>query len=166
MAFLADMKFFRLASKQVTNSFVRYLSSKPTFTYSRHVTMEDVQNFAEVTGDLNPIHTKMGANSIVHGAFLVGLVSAAIGTRCPGEGTIVLSQEVQFMKPCYVNSNVLINVKVVEDRKISTISFNCRNVETSEVYLEGIAKVRKSISGRNYQKRHHCLASRHACGFR
>ncbi|HQV93636.1 MAG TPA: MaoC/PaaZ C-terminal domain-containing protein, partial [Anaerolineales bacterium] len=63
------------------------------FSFERFISAEDVKKFAEVVGDSNPIHLdeSFAENSffkkrIVHGAFLGGLISKALGMDFPGEG--------------------------------------------------------------------------------
>jgi acyl dehydratase len=73
---------------------------------------KDVEKFAEVTGDNNPIHidSAYAANTIfkkpiIHG-FLGGSVfSKVFGTIFPGEGTIYLKQSMEFKRPMYVDTD-------------------------------------------------------------
>ena len=73
-------------------------------------TQKDVNAFAEISGDKNPIHLdkEYASNSffkkrIIHG-FLGGSVfSKVFGTIFPGEGTLYLSQSMSFYKPMYTN---------------------------------------------------------------
>lgn len=88
-----------------------------TFKYSQ----EDVQKFADVTGDHNPIHLDPAyaektifKKPIIHG-FLGGSVfSKVLGTTFPGEGTIYLNQTMQFFKPMYVEDEYTAVFKVIE----------------------------------------------------
>lgn len=79
------------------------------YTYKFSYTQEDVELFAKVTGDNNPIHidaefakkTPFG-RPIMHG-FLSGAVfSKVFGTIFPGQGTIYMSQEMKFRAPMFV----------------------------------------------------------------
>jgi 3-hydroxybutyryl-CoA dehydratase len=89
--------------------------------FSKTVTEADVVLFAGVTGDFNPAHmdqvwasrTRFGGR-IVHGIFSAGLISAAIGTRLPGPGTIYLSQELKFLAPVRIGDTLTARVEVVE----------------------------------------------------
>jgi acyl dehydratase len=73
---------------------------------------QEVQKFAEVTGDNNPIHldeayaaTTFFKKPIMHG-FLGGSVfSKVFGTIFPGEGTIYLKQSMEFKKPMFVDTD-------------------------------------------------------------
>lgn len=73
-------------------------------------TQDQVQGFADVTGDNNPVHldadyaaTTMFKRPIVHGMLGASLFSKVFGTIFPGEGTIYLNQTLNFMRPMYVN---------------------------------------------------------------
>ncbi|HSK66493.1 MAG TPA: MaoC/PaaZ C-terminal domain-containing protein, partial [Anaerolineales bacterium] len=60
-------------------------------SFERFISAEDVRRFAEIVGDLNPVHLDeaFAENSffkkrIVHGAFLGGLISKVLGMDFPG----------------------------------------------------------------------------------
>ncbi len=89
------------------------------FSFERFISAEDVHRFADAVGDLNPVHLDeqfAAATSfkkrIVHGAFLAGLISKALGMDFPGEGTIYISQNSIFKRPVFVDSTVKVEVKV------------------------------------------------------
>ncbi len=91
------------------------------YTFERFISVEDVRQFAEVVGDLNPIHLDAGfaeksffKKRIVHGAFLAGLISKALGMDFPGQGTVYISQNSTFKRPVYVNTKVSVEVKVTQ----------------------------------------------------
>jgi len=80
------------------------------FEYTFLFTQKDVDTFAKITGDKNPIHIneKYASKSIfgkriIHG-FLGGSVfSKVFGTIFPGEGTLYLKQTMTFLKPMFTN---------------------------------------------------------------
>lgn len=82
---------------------------------------KDVDIFAIVSGDKNPIHIneEYAAKSvfgkrIVHG-FLAGSVfSKTFGTEWPGEGTIYMSQDMSFRSPVFTNVEYIAKFKVTE----------------------------------------------------
>ena len=91
------------------------------FFFDRFISAEDVKQFAEIVGDLNPIHIDAGfaeksffKKRIVHGAFLAGLISKILGMDFPGQGTVYISQNTMFKRPVYVDSTVRVEVKVTE----------------------------------------------------
>src|SRR4030066_2100132 len=91
------------------------------FKWERHISADDVQRFAEIVGDLNPVHldAEFAANSffkkrIVHGAFLAGLISKVLGMDFPGQGRGNISQSSVFKRPVYVDTAVSVEVKVAQ----------------------------------------------------
>jgi 3-hydroxybutyryl-CoA dehydratase len=90
-------------------------------SFERFISAEDVRRFAEIVGDLNPVHLDeaFAENSffkkrIVHGAFLGGLISKVLGMDFPGQGTIYISQNSIFKRPVYVDTTVRIEIKVTQ----------------------------------------------------
>lgn len=87
----------------------------------RTVMVRDLDRFAEISGDDNPIHvcddfaatTKFGQR-IAHGMFTASLISALLGTRLPGPGAVYLSQTIQFLAPVKIGDVVAAYVEVVE----------------------------------------------------
>jgi 3-hydroxybutyryl-CoA dehydratase len=73
---------------------------------SKVITDRDIEMFAEVSTDRNPVHldedyaqeTIFGGR-IAHGMLTAGLVSAVIGEQLPGHGTVYLGQTLKFLAP-------------------------------------------------------------------
>ena len=91
-----------------------------TVTFAKDLTADDVEAFAEASGDTNRLHldddfaadTRFGER-IAHGTLVVGVISAALA-RLPG--TIVyLSQDVSYLGPVPVGTAVTATCEVVED---------------------------------------------------
>lgn len=85
------------------------------------VSQADVQAFADVTGDNNPVHldaefaaTTSFEKPIAHGMLTAGFISAAIGTKLPGPGCIYLEQSLKFRAPVYIGATVTTTVTVKE----------------------------------------------------
>lgn len=97
-----------------------------TFEYAFKFSQDDVQRFAEASGDFNPIHLdstfakeSIFGRTIIHG-FLGGSVfSKVFGTIFPGHGTIYLKQSMSFYKPMFVDEkySALFSVKEVLSEK-------------------------------------------------
>ncbi len=109
---------------------------------------DDVRQFAEISGDKNPLHlneeyaaqTRFGKR-LVHGMLTAGLISAVLGTKLPGEGSIYLSQSIKFRAPVFIGDEVRATVSVTDirtDKKIVTLKTICTNQHGSLV-LEGEA---------------------------
>jgi acyl dehydratase len=81
------------------------------FSHQFQFSQKEVDQFAEVTGDKNPVHTDaayaattMFKRPIMHGMLGAALFSKVFGTLFPGEGTIYLKQSLNFLKPMYVDT--------------------------------------------------------------
>ena len=92
-----------------------------TYSSKRFLSAQDVQGFADVTGDDNPIHldaehakTTRFKVPVVHGVLLLGIVSKILGRDYPGHGSIAVSMSVKWLRPVPVGSEVEIQIKVVE----------------------------------------------------
>jgi len=118
--------------------------------FERFISADDVKRFAEVVGDLNPIHLDVEfaeksffKNRIVHGAFLAGLISKVLGMDFPGQGTVYISQNSTFKRPVYVGTTVLVQVRVTQvlmDERRLVLDTNIYNQE-SKACLIGSAIV-------------------------
>ena len=120
------------------------------YKFERYISADDVMKFAEVVGDLNPIHldvefaeSSFFKKRIVHGAFLAGLISKVLGMDFPGQGTVYISQNSVFKRPVYVDTKVIVEVKVTqvlaENRRL-VLDTNILNSD-GKVCLAGSATV-------------------------
>lgn len=119
-------------------------SMRKTFTES------DVYSFAQICGDTNPLHTNKEYASeslfkerVVHGMLTAGLISAVIGTRLPGVGTIYLSQSLRFTAPVKFGDTIEAEVEVVaklEDKNQARLRTICRN-QHGQTVIDGEALV-------------------------
>lgn len=119
-----------------------------TASRSKTFTDEDVRAFAQTSGDTNPVHlddayaagTRFGQR-IVHGMLTASLISATIANDLPGEGTIYLSQTLQFKAPVLLGDTITATVEVTAvRRKIVTLATRCTNQDGTLV-IEGEAVV-------------------------
>ena len=120
------------------------------FKWQRFISAEDVRRFAEVVGDLNPIHldADVAASSffkkrIVHGAFLGGLISKVLGMDFPGKGTVYISQVSVFKRPVYVDTTVTVEVKVTQviaEKRRLVLKTNILN-DRGELCMTGSATI-------------------------
>lgn len=123
-----------------------------TATYSKTITEQDVKTFAEVTGDVNPVHVdedfarkSLFKERIAHGFLTGSLISTILGTILPGPNTIYLRQEMNFKAPVKFGETITAEVKVIEkkdDKKIMKMETTVRN-QDGVVVLDGLAVVKK-----------------------
>lgn len=116
----------------------------------KQITERDVIRFAELTGDINPIHMdKLYAEQsifgerIVHGMLTASLISAVLGIKLPGPGNIYVSQTLKFKAPVKFGDFIEAEVEVVEkmpEKNRVHLKTTCRNQEGT-VVLEGEAVV-------------------------
>ncbi len=98
-------------------------SVKRTFTQS------DLDRFAALSGDDNPIHvdpafsarTKFG-RTVAHGMFLYSVVCSVLGSRLPGPGTLQIEQELMFPTATPTGEEVEIRVEVTEVQPTSGLA--------------------------------------------
>lgn len=118
--------------------------------FSKTVTDADITLFAGVTGDLNPAHIDetyargtFFKKRIAHGMLAAGFVSAVIGTRLPGPGTVYMHQSLDFLAPVYIGDTVTAVVEVIEkidEKKRVRLKTTCFN-QDGTVVLAGEALV-------------------------
>ena len=90
-------------------------------TSSMVVSDEVVAGFARVTGDHNPIHLDDAAAAqtpfgkrIAHGMIGASLISAVIGNKMPGQGTVYIKQSLVFTGPVFIGDEITARVEVAE----------------------------------------------------
>lgn len=115
----------------------------------KEVTDRDIELFAEVSTDRNPVHLDdayardtIFEGRIAHGMLTAGLISAVIGEQLPGHGTVYLGQTLKFMAPVRPGDMVRAVVTVTEidySRRRVTLETRCEVV--GKVVLKGEAIV-------------------------
>jgi 3-hydroxybutyryl-CoA dehydratase len=117
---------------------------------TRTFTSEDVEAFARVSNDSNPVHldesyaatTRFGKR-IVHGMLTASMISALLANELPGAGSIYLSQTLSFKAPVYLGDTITATVEVMEYRarsRATTLKTACHN-QDGVLVLEGEAVV-------------------------
>ncbi|GGY40740.1 3-hydroxybutyryl-CoA dehydratase [Bacterioplanes sanyensis] len=119
-------------------------------TREQTVTERDLQLFAAVSGDRNPVHldaeyaaTTMFKGQIAHGMYTGALISAVLGTQLPGPGTIYLGQNLSFKKPVMLGDQLTVTLTVTskhDSKPIVTLGCSVTN-QNGKVVAEGEATV-------------------------
>jgi 3-hydroxybutyryl-CoA dehydratase len=120
-----------------------------TATLSKTITDADILMYSAVSLDTNPIHldeevarrSRFGGR-IAHGMLSAGLISALLGTRLPGPGSIYLRQSLTFRAPVRIGHTVKATVEIIDlnlPRKSATLRTTCMVKEN--VVIDGEACV-------------------------
>jgi len=116
----------------------------------RTLTREDIELFAVMSGDINPAHvdeeyarSDMFHTIIAHGMWGASLISAVLGTKLPGPGTIYVGQTLHFHHPITIGDTITITVTVTsKNADGQRVSFDCQCVnQHGEVVMSGCAEV-------------------------
>ena len=113
------------------------------------VTDADIEMFAQVSTDRNPVHLDddyaretIFEGRIAHGMLTAGLISAVIGEQLPGHGTIYLGQSLKFLGPVRPGDMVLAEVTVTEMNVTKRrVTLDCRCSVEGKPVLAGEATV-------------------------
>jgi phosphotransacetylase/acyl dehydratase len=121
-----------------------------TASMTRRVTQQDIELFSLISGDVNPAHldaefakTDFFHHVIAQGVLTAGLISAVLGTKLPGPGTIYLAQDLKFLAPVSPDDTITATVTVAStmpDKKRVVLDCHCVNQDNKEV-LRGTATV-------------------------
>jgi 3-hydroxybutyryl-CoA dehydratase len=87
--------------------------------FTKTISEADVYLYAGVTGDLNPAHIDevyagrtFFRTRIAHGMLMGGLISAVLGNRLPGPGTVYIRQEIDFLAPVRIGDTITASAEV------------------------------------------------------
>ena len=87
--------------------------------FTHLITEQDVDSFAKLTGDDNPLHmdaeyaaTTSFQNRVVHGMLTASFLSTMVGTRLPGRGALWYEQSLKFLAPVRIGESVRVWAKV------------------------------------------------------
>ncbi|MBY5974463.1 MaoC family dehydratase [Ferrimonas balearica] len=115
----------------------------------KEVTDEDIEMFAQVSTDRNPVHLDdayaqdtIFEGRIAHGMLTAGLVSAVIGEQLPGHGTVYMGQTLRFLAPVRPGDVVTAEVEVIDiDHGKRRVKLDCRCMVAGKKVMIGEATV-------------------------
>jgi len=120
-----------------------------TASVGKTITEADILLFSAVTTDTNPVHlnAEIAAQSVfkervAHGMLSAGLISAVLGTRLPGAGTIYMGQTLRFRAPVRIGDTVTATVEITAldaEKKRATLKTTC--TVAGKVVIDGEATV-------------------------
>ena len=126
---------------------------------SHIINAEDIDLFAHVSTDKNPIHideeyaarTPFGGR-VAHGIMIASMISAVLGNDLPGHGSIYLGQTLKFLAPVRIGDMITVTAEVIslrEDKRIVTLRTDCTNQEGTLVLTgEAIIKYVQALEER------------------
>lgn len=127
------------------------ITTGSTFTHEFQFSQEDVNKFAKVTGDNNPVHldaefaaTTMFKKPIMHGFLGGAIFSKVFGTLFPGNGTIYLKQSMAFVKPMFVDTAYECIMTILDhnaEKHRAIVETIIREVESKDETIKGEATV-------------------------
>lgn len=127
------------------------LSVGMSASHSKVIDFNDIQVFAGLTGDNNPVHlneafaaTTMFKERIAHGMLTASLLSTVIGTRLPGPGCIYVSQSLNFRAPVRIGDTVVATARITElfpDRRRAIFACDCAVNERTVLDGEAVIMV-------------------------
>lgn len=114
------------------------------------ITEKDLQNFANLTGDTNPLHLDSDfakktsfKKRVVHGMLSASFISTLIGTKIPGDGALWYSQSITFLQPVWIGDEIRVIGTIIQKSesqrsfKIQIEIFNQHN----QLVINGEAQV-------------------------
>lgn len=132
-----------------TGYFFEDLQIGQSASLGKTITEADILLYAAVSTDTNPIHIDADAGKqsifgerIAHGMLTAGLISAVLGTRLPGPGSLYMRQSLRFAAPVKIDDTVRAMVTVTAlnvEKKRATLSTVC--TVRDEVVIDGEAYV-------------------------
>ena len=109
----------------------------------------DILMYAAVSTDTNPVHLNAEAaresvfgERVAHGMLSAGLISAVLGTKLPGPGTIYMGQTLRFRGPVKIGDTVTAMVEITAldpAKKRATLKTTC--AVAGKTVIEGEAQV-------------------------
>lgn len=118
-------------------------------TFVRQVTEREVQLFAEVSGDRNPVHLDADyaagtafRERIAHGMLTGAFVSAAIASTLPGPGSVYVGQNLRFLRPVKLGDTLTVELEVLEKLPKNRVRISTRVLGSNgKAVVDGEAEV-------------------------
>jgi acyl dehydratase len=115
----------------------------------RIFTAADIDTFARLVGDNNPVHLDPNASKalgfdqrrIVHGMLQSSLFSFLMGMVCPGVNSIYLTQSLAFRAPVYCDEEVEASIVITKVRPKSGTFFAKTTVSKAILLPSGESKL-------------------------
>ena len=118
-------------------------------SYQKTITETDIDAFAALTGDTNPVHldSEYAATTpfkarIAHGMLSAGLISTVLGTQLPGPGCIYLEQQIKFKAPVVIGDTLVATVTVADiNQRRGRVSLKTQCFVNTKLVADGTASM-------------------------
>ena len=138
-------------STVIAESTIDDFSIGQEFSFSATIKKSDVENFAKLSGDVNPLHMDESfaqqrgfKGRVVHGILLSSYLSRLVGVHFPGRHAVLHSININFLSPAYIDDTVSIEC-VVKQISLGTqtlvLKVAMKNNESRNVLLRGKIQV-------------------------
>lgn len=117
-----------------------------------HIISEnDVDRYADITGDTNPLHmseeyasTTSFKKRVVHGMLTASFISNIIGTKLPGTGALWYELNIRFIAPVRIGDEITVHAEVIrKSRALRVVSLSIHvELKNSQRVIEGQAKIK------------------------
>jgi 3-hydroxybutyryl-CoA dehydratase len=138
-------------NNKISNYSLKNFKEGQIYTYERTISENEINIFADLSGDKNPLHIndnyalERGFNGrVVHGALLLAYLSKIIGVDCPGLNTLIHAISIKFMSPTYIKDTVSISLIVKQiSEAVNVVIFDVefKNKTTGKILAKGNVNV-------------------------
>lgn len=118
--------------------------------FSITITESMIDNFAELSGDFNPLHidenyakSTQFKQKVCHGMLLASFFSRLVGMYLPGKNALYFSQTLNFESPCFINDEISVEGEVI-DKSVATKIITIKTIiynKSRKCLVDGLAKV-------------------------
>lgn len=120
-----------------------------SFSHAFRFSQADVEAFARVTGDTNPLHldaefaaTTAFKRPIIHGMLGASVFTKVLGTEFPGFGSVYLGQTLTFLRPMFVDTGyeAVFTIESINlEKHAAEIRTEILDSQTRKVTTRGVA---------------------------
>jgi 3-oxoacyl-[acyl-carrier protein] reductase len=120
-------------------------------SFSRKISKSDIETFANLTGDFNPLHINSNfaaefgyPSPVAHGMLSASFISTLIGTLLPGPGSLWIGLSLEFVSPVFAGETIEIEGEVKQKSIVARlIVLETRVINSKgEVIIRGESKVK------------------------
>jgi 3-hydroxybutyryl-CoA dehydratase len=123
---------------------------KQKFSLIRKFSKEDVIIFSELSGDKNPLHLneEFASKSIFKKPICHGMMGTSLFSNLMGNyitGAIYISQNVNFLKPIFIEEEIEATVEIKDfnkEKNILYLATYVKKIEKNQIAIDGEANIK------------------------